>query len=708
MEPVELAVSKEVFERLADVPLKVRKKLADLVDGFQRDSRTAAMHLESISSFKDKRARTARVGDDWRAIIVAPEKGNRYLLVYVDHHDEAMRWARNKIFDIHPVLGSIQVVDVVEAEAAVQQAPRVDVPANAFAGFSDEELVGLGLPAPLLPSVRMVKDADAFKTLAPHLPGEAAEGLGWLLEGVPVGEVHKLASREEKQAVDTTDFEAALTEHNTQRRFVTVKSALDLEEMLTQDVAAWRVFLHPEQRKTVVGRNKGPFRLLGGPGTGKTVVAMHRARQLVDWMVKERPESEKGEVDDRRVLVTTFSRSLAQDIHHNLKRLCTEKQFARMEVTHLHSWAVNFLRKRDAKVVVANDSDVHEAWKNAIGVTGQGRFTEQFIRREWVQVIQVQNIRDEQSYLRASRKGRGGPLLKKEDRVFLWKVFQAYREALDEAHKVEWTDVVRQVRTQVEALGAPLYRHVVVDEVQDFGAEELKLVRALAPRADNDLFLVGDPHQRIFSTPVRLSSCGIDIVGRSRKLHVNYRTTHEIREYAVKQYADAVRDDLDASTDDLRAYTSILQGPPPREAWFSDAGTEQAAVVEHVKGLLDGASAEAIGVIVPTKDLVRSMTELLDAKGIPAVRVDDKDELPEGLGVRVCTMHRSKGLEFHHVVVCGLGKPRYPYPLPPELMDEPVATREHVEKQSNLLLVASTRARETLWVSGWGERDAVG
>jgi hypothetical protein len=698
METAELAVSKDLLRQLAQLPPKVLKKVFELVDGFEHDSKSAARHLEPIHQFRDKRARTARVGDDYRAIIVAPEQGNRYLLVYVDHHDEAMRWARNKVFNIHPVTGSLQVFDVEAATAAVP-APSAKASAKeAFGQFADDQLVQLGVPEPLLPSVRRVRDDAGLMRLAPHLPEEASEALTWLLAGDSFDEVKAVVSASKKHKVDTADFGTALNDLNTQRRFVRIRSALELEEMFSRDVDEWRIFLHPDQRRIVTHDFAGgAARVLGGPGTGKTVVAMHRAKFLVDNFFKD---------TDDRVLFTTFSKSLAQDIKRNLRKLCGGADHPRIEVTHLHSWSARWLREQGIGVRIANEEDRRQAWSDATGITGLGRFTLAFVKAEWDRVVQAQNVTDEVGYLRVSRKGCGGGLLKKTDRQFLWSVFSAYREQLQQKGSQEFVDVVRMARQKLETSGAPPYRAVVVDETQDFGPEELKLLRALAPSGPNDLFLVGDSYQRIYAVPVRLSACGIDIVGRGKRLRVNYRTTHEIREYALQLFGSGQRDDLDGGLDSLRGYTSVLSGPDPQEEWFADEAAERKAMVAHVRRLSERAKPESLGVLAPTRAEVRACVDTLRKAGVAALALDEKEELPDDPGVRVCTMHRAKGLEFHHVVVCGLGDDRFPRSIRPELADDDLAVEEQLAREKSLLLVACTRARETLLLSGWGKRAA--
>src|SRR5690606_35543287 len=153
-----------------------------------------------------------------------------------------------------------------------------------------------------------------------------------------------------------------------------------------------------------------------------------------------------------------------------------------------------------------------------------------FCKAEWDAVIQGQGIEDEAGYVRAVRHHRGLPV-PRSDRRKLWELFTEYRSALNESGVSENIDIIRAARKRLEEqAAAPQYRSVIVDETQDLSNESLRLIRVIAgPERADDLFLVGDAHQRIYGRPAPLSQCGINIRGRrSRELRLNYRTTAAI------------------------------------------------------------------------------------------------------------------------------------------------------------------------------------
>ena len=701
---VELAVTKDAFVQLSKLELKVQRKVFELVDKFQHNPTSPGLNYEKLPGFADDRVRSLRVDQGWRAILVSPKRGNRHLLVWVDKHDEAYNWARHKRFDVHPRTGVLQIVDAEAAAAAVEQASSSSTTSNTggnlalYAQWGDDDLMLLGVPAPLIPSVRTIMDVAGLHQLQPHLPEEVGFGLELLADGASLDAAREFSPP--AKTPDLEDFGPAIDNDVAGQRFVTLTRTGELASMLDGPLALWRIFLEPGQRQSVKKNFNGPAKILGGAGTGKTVVAMHRAKHLI--------ESVFPAADDR-ILFTTFSKALAIDVGANVSTLFLSEVPKRLEITHLHSWAARYLRSQGVDLHPASDAEQRQLWKTVLDTEGLGRFTQAFIVAEWNEVVQPQALRTRDAYLRASRRGRGGPRLNKADREALWTRFERYRAALDDKRLVEYVDVVRLARERLDLLaeeGTPRpYRAVIVDETQDLGPEELRLVRALAPAGPNDLYLVGDAHQRLYAAPVSMSSCGVDVRGRSRKLKINYRTTHEIRQWAVAMLKGIPVDDLDGDVDDLRGYISRLSGPAPEVLWAKSASDEQAQVVGLVKDRMSkGAPAEGLCVIAPRNETLDTYEAALTAAGVASVRVTG-DGVPQDKGkVRLCTMHRAKGLEFLHVCVAGLGDDRFPRPIDAGLSDDPVAIAREQQVQRSLIFVAATRARETLTVSGWGVR----
>src|SRR5690606_30331770 len=328
---------------------------------------------------------------------------------------------------------------------------------------------------------------------------------------------------------------------------------------LNAPLERWRVFLHPSQRDLVERIWNGPVRVLGGAGTGKTVVAMHRARWLVsqaDW-----PKS-------ARLLFTTFSSNLAVDIRQNLEKICTPEQMQRIEVVNLDMWVSQFVRRNgyQSRIVYpgGNDRIYDRCWEAALALKPTDQtYSDSFYHEEWQRVILAQNIHSQREYLCADRKGRGVALTRRI-RADVWAVFEEMREQLARKDCVTAQDATFYALDILKSgQDSRQYHAVVVDETQDLGSVALTLLRHLVSEKPNDLFLVGDAHQRIYQQQAPLSHSGINIMGRGRKLKINYRTTERIRSYAMRVLDGVEVDDLDEGLDSGADYKSLVVGQVP-------------------------------------------------------------------------------------------------------------------------------------------------
>ena len=530
MPNVKVAVSDDFMEAFMAVPKHQQKKVRQFMTRFRQNPRASGINYEKIQGAADPKLRSVRIDQTYRGIVMKPASGQVYLLLWVDHHDDAYQWARNKLIQIHPDTGSIQVLPTKEAvqtngnvEPDLEEEERTDL----FAEHRDRELVRLGIPEALLPLVRTIDSEEQLDKLQEYLPAEAYEALFLLAAGYSPREVdNELLFARSNEEVDTEDYAAALSEPHSQRRFAVVDDEEELERMLDAPLEKWRVFLHPSQRRLVTMQANGPVRVLGGAGTGKTVVAMHRAV----WLV----ENEFTTPDDR-LLFTTFTRNLAADIEENLRLIASPEVMERIEVVNLDSWVSQFLRGQGYSYRIDYGQQTRDLWEQAL-LVGPEDTDPTFLRNEWAQVIQPKGIDTEREYMRTTRIGRGTPLQRSE-RKKIWPVFDEYRSLLDEHKLRERPDAFRDARRLLEEKGDILpYRSVVVDEAQDMGMQAFKLIRQMIPGGDqpNDLFIAGDAHQRIYDRQVVLGHCGINIVGRGRKLRINYRTTEENRKWAVR------------------------------------------------------------------------------------------------------------------------------------------------------------------------------
>ena len=340
-----IAISDDFLTAYSQIPQAQQKKVREFVTRFQENPKSSAINYEALIDAKDSRVRTVRIGLEYRAIVLHPEKGDAYVLLWVDHHDEAMDWAKNKVFDINPRTGALQILDTKFINTLPSKTPQ-DMD-SLFSAFSDPDLLRTGLPKGLLPAIRALKTVGDLDEIQKYLPAETYEALFWIANlGYSIEQAINETSQPQKD-IDTDNLSQALSHPDSKRRFVSVQNVDELVEILNAPLAKWRIFLHPSQAALVNKDNfNGPVRVLGGAGTGKTVVAMHRAKYLA-VKVFTKPTD--------RILVTTYSKTLAINLRNNLQSLCGP-EIERIEVVHLHSWAANFLRSQGISFEIASSA----------------------------------------------------------------------------------------------------------------------------------------------------------------------------------------------------------------------------------------------------------------------------------------------------------------------------------------------------------------
>jgi superfamily I DNA/RNA helicase len=704
----EVHIMLDFLQAQSRLPRAVQSKTSKLILQLKADPNANGINWESIEGARDRHMKSARVDLNYRAIVY--DRGNALVLLWVDKHDDAYRWARNRVVEINRATASVQVSDLGLAEVARERTAQettteVQTP-KLFVNVTDADLVKLGVPEALLPAVRGFEDDAALESARDGIPADAYDALVCLAAGYSVAETQEQLERGRPAPFPVDDFSAALKTDESRRTFWLVEDDEELRRMLDAPLDFWRVFLHPSQRKLVERPWNGPVLIRGGAGTGKTVVAMHRARHLADLLTKRSDATGK-------VLFTTFTSNLAADVEDSLGNLCSKEQLARIEVRHLDGWVVEFLKRAgyEKRIVYFDDEgNLEEAWERAYNEFGGGLgLSLDFLRDEWRQIVQPNAISTLAEYLRAQRTGRGTPIDRKTKEK-VWAVFAAYRAKLDQEGWSEPDDAYRDARELL--LDRPTllpYRAIVVDEAQDLGAEALKLIAAIAPKASDkpapeSLFVVGDAHQRIYGRKASMAKCGIDVRGRSRNLKVCYRTSDEIRRWAVGVIQGVTVDDLDSATDDLKGYRSLFHGPVPQVTFEKNSKVELEALTDWIEACKDERIDESeICVLARTRDDVSEIAEALRGRGYEVVVLQpQKADERRKLGIRVGTMHRAKGLEFVAVALVRVNEDKVP---PKRLLNaapDAAIRRSILEAEKSLVHVSATRAKKRLLVSSSG------
>ncbi|HLA28585.1 MAG TPA: UvrD-helicase domain-containing protein [Syntrophales bacterium] len=698
-----VAISSDFLKSFSEIPKKEQAKVREFFEKFRVNPASPSINYEKIQKAKDENLRSVRIDQEYRGIILKPSSGNVYMLLWVDHHDKAYAWAENRIFTINAETGGLQVVNVEVQALPLVTPPSEDSGERLFASYPDADLMRLGVPELHLPLVRQLKKKEDLDAIQNRLPQEAFEALFFLVEGFSLEEVIKDLEKEMPAKVDTADFVAALENPDSKRRFYVVEGALELAEILNSPLELWRIFLHPSQRNMVEKDYNGPVRVLGGAGTGKTVVAMHRAKWLTENVFFKESD---------RILFTTFTRNLAADIKENLRKLCSSDVMKKIDVVNLDAWVIQFLKKHGYHYTLIFQDDTGPYWQNAINLAPADiALEESFYSQEWMQVIQAQGITTADEYLRASRIGRQKKLTRLQKQK-IWPVFEEYRAQLNAKSLKEMTDAVRDAFSILQNKGDILpYKGIIVDEAQDMGMAAFKLIRQMIPESRgelrNDLFIVGDAHQRIYRHKVVLSRCGINIRGRSKKLKINYRTTEETRKWAVKLLEGRVVDDLDGGMDSQKGYKSLMHGESPEVMSFNSFNEGVHFIATYLNGLIKaGMEINTVCLVARTNDLLKQYEAALQEKGFETYLI--KRSVPEDRkapGLRLATMHRVKGLEFDDMIIASVNEGVVPLQLPAmgEQSSGQVEENENLERA--LLYVSATRAKKKVLMTSYGAKS---
>lgn len=690
---VKVAISSDFLTAFARLPRQVQGKVTEFVNKFRNNPMSPGINYEKLNSGIDKKIFSVRIDDTYRGIVVRQQEVGVYLLLWVDHHDEAYQWAARKRCEVNPKTGAIQVFDV---QTVVEQASTPDK-VTLFALAKDDELIKLGVPEIQLDFVRSFISKEDFYKAEQSMPHDAYEHLSWLAEGFPMEEVLELVLEEQNTSSASDNLATALDVPTTLKSFVVVDGEDELRRIMAEPLEKWRVFLHPTQRKIARKEYSGSARVLGGAGTGKTVVAMHRAKHLASKC--------EGQ---QRILMTTFTANLAADIRENLRKICTVEELRRIEVIHLDAWVNQFLRESGFSAQIGYDDVIKPLWERAVLLANIDLpFETSFYEEEWNRIVIAQEALTLEKYVKATRNGRGTRLDRKK-RMHIWKVFENYQNLMKENQIRDINTSMYESTKLLQSAGRkPRYASIIIDEGQDFSDNAYRLIRALAGEEHpNDIFIVGDSHQRIYRNHPILSKCGINIRGRSSILKINYRTTEEIRKQALLLLKGISFDDLDEGFDLGDKCQSLTHGEKPIVENFGNANDEFDFLLREVKKLKDnGVSLTDICVVARTKKLVDDYIALFTRAGIRSYaikrnKVDDRSFD----GLRVATMHRVKGLEFKYVFIAAVNNRIIPLSSAINKTDA-VSEEESITSEKCLLYVAMTRAQKGVYITSYGRKS---
>jgi superfamily I DNA/RNA helicase len=637
------------------------------------------MQFHKLDKARDPNFWSVRASKDIRLIVHRTVES--LLLCYVGHHDNAYRWAERRKLETHPNTGAAQLVEiretvkeitiskVIEAEKPVHQKPLL------FAGVMDEELLSYGVPAEWLADVRQANE-DSLLELADHLPSEAAEAL------------LSLATGTSPQAAQPIPLGISPFEHpDAQRRFRVMHNIKELERAMEYPWEKWTIFLHPAQQQLIERDFNGPARVSGSAGTGKTIVALHRAV----FLARTNP--------DARILLTTFSDTLANALRTKLRRLISNEPRIgeRLEVHSMDEIGRRLYELNFGRPQIASKPVLKELIKEAAGEVDDHKFSQHFLMTEWAEIVDAWQLELWEAYRDAKRLGRKTRLPEKQ-RVILWSIFDKVRSRLKSWKLITLSDMYSRIASHLTENKKPPFDFAVVDEAQDISTPQLRFLAALGTGRRNSLFFTGDLGQRIFQQPFSWKALGVDIRGRSRTLRINYRTSHQIRMQADRLLGPELSD-VDGNIEDRRGVISVFNGPRPVIMVFKTPEDESEAVSKWLsERIREGMMPHEMGIFVRSAaELSRSRAAVKYA-GLRFKVLDEKVETTMG-HVSISTMHLAKGLEFRAVAVMACDDEIIPLQGRIETVADDTDLEETYNTERHLLYVACTRARDHLLVT---------
>lgn len=642
------------YDALAKLTPQEQKQVKTTAFDFQMDPSLPGLSMHRVDRARDPNFWTARVNRDIRMVI--HKKDGQSLLAWVGHHDAAYRWAVTRRIESHPRTGAIQIVEARETveEVVVQRyvEKAVELP-RPLAEVDDDTLLSWGVPIDWLGTVRDATE-DTVLDIAGRLPSEAANAV----LSAAVGETPV-------PAAVSADGADPWAHPDTMRRFRVLENIDELKDALESPWEKWAVFLHPAQQEYVDRDFNGPARVIGSAGTGKTVVALHRAARL-------------AAAPDVRVLLTTFNRKLADSLRAKLPQVADAEARAHIEVEALPVLITRLHKERFGDSEIVDETTLRHFLNEAAAAQGMS-IDPDFLFDEWSLVVDAWNIQSQEGYRDLPRLGRKVRMVASK-RDALWLVFAAVRERLElAALKTE-----AQLAHELSDHGDFPFDYVLIDEAQDISVAELKLLGRKLGNQPNGLFFAGDIGQRIFRAPFPWTAAGIELRGRSRSLKVNYRTSHQIRVQSDRLLPETLIE-ADGNEENRTGVTSVFDGPIPTFRIFETCQEELQALIQWVHERIenDGVPGADLAVLLRHEsDIERFAPALADA------------------GAQILQMHDAKGSEYRAVAIASLNDGKLPDEARLLASKDEAQLDEVMNTERHLLYVAATRARDYLWMSG--------
>ena len=685
---MEFRIADTFTDSLSKLTSDEQKKVQQTAFSLQLNPENPSYSFHKLERAQDPNFWSVRTSRDIRIIIHRTKSS--LLFCYVNHHDKAYAWAERRKLQTHPKTGAAQLVEirerVVEIKTPIQVQEEKPTPEKPllFKDYDDEDLLILGVPPEWLGDIKQA-DEDSLLELSEHLPAEATNHLLELAVGGTLEFDDLKDITGDWKNINPFDHPDA------KRRFFTVEDTESLERAFDYPWEKWTIFLHPAQASLLKKNFNGPARVSGSAGTGKTIVALHRAVFLA------RNNS------DARVLLTTFSNSLASALKTKLKRLISNEPRLgeRIEVYAIDTIAKRLYQSTSERLDIINDDEVELMIAEIARKVEANTFSQHFLVDEWQQVVDAWQLMSWEQYRDVRRLGRKTQL-REAKRLVLWSIYEQLQIVLRNQKKITMAGVFTKLFEKFKNTQSSPFEYVVVDESQDISIPQLRFVAALGGDKSNALFFAGDLGQRIFHQPFSWKSLGVDIRGRSSILRVNYRTSHQIRKQADRLLEPEFTD-VDGNIDDRRGTVSVFNGADPLIKQFGSHNEESEFVSEWLKKIItEDYKPHEICIVIRSSEEISRAKLALDYSEIPYKVLDEYIEVTHGY-ISIAEMHFVKGLEFRAVVVMACDDEIIPSQKRIENVSDNADLEEVYNTERHLLYVACTRARDKLLLTSGNE-----
>jgi superfamily I DNA/RNA helicase len=694
MKQYNITMSREFWQDLARLPPPVYPRAIRTAERMMGNPWVRDLRPEKVRRAEEG-VHSCRVDESYR-IVWKHIKPNDIVLCLIDKHDEAYQRASRKSFILKD--GVVHVANILEVGAKAPEPhegifgwlqPSDAKPGALFIGYRDQELLDVGIPADILPHIRALNDVNQLEQVERLL----SNGVYNKLLEIALGIV-------ERPVVPDKQLQRSLQHYQGGEDLYRFVDSEEFKRALTGSLEEWMLFLAPHQRQLITRTYNGPARIKGVAGSGKTVVAIHRARHLAREALPQR----------RKVLFLTYGNRLPKVVYHLLEHLAGEgvPELEAVECVTIHQWCYRFLKRHGKRPYVDQTREAYRAALDHAIANVQPKYPRlriwsrprSFFADEIGYAIKGRAIATLQEYLSIERSGRGSPL-QETGRKAVYAVYEAYQEYLRSRGLWDFDDYVVEALRLVEAGHVPdQYMAAVVDEIQDLTEAVMRLIRRIIPPGINDLFLVGDGLQRIYPGGYTLGRLNIDITGRGTRLRKNYRNTQEILRAAHAMMQGKHFDDMDDQESEVpEPEFSVRQGDVPLLHRARNPEQE----LEWVRSKIAGLKAEKgykdrdFALLYRWRAPYQNLIHQHLSKQVELVEIQRDAATYFGPGAKHTTFHSAKGLEFKVVFVVGATDGQFVPKDDWTLEGEELA--DYMARERRLLYVAMTRARDLLYLT---------